>query len=66
MGGTEPLPTPYAGKARCLKCLKIFESRDPRSNRICPPCSGKANHGAPKVCNTRLVEYELRGFEKDT
>ena len=40
-------------RARCLKCQRMFDSRDKRTNRICPKCSN-LNY---KVYGLRDVRY---------
>ena len=40
----KPKRKDYSGRVECLRCEKLFDSEDRRSNRICPKCSGEKNN----------------------
>jgi hypothetical protein len=49
------------GRAKCLKCDQMFDSRDVCTNRICPTCTrANGREYIPRVTGSRIYSGDGR------
>lgn len=59
----EKIEYPNAGRRKCLKCRRWFDSWDTSRNRICPECA-KENATLPygEICEVRVPHTHIGGI----